>query len=616
MKDKNTVIGFVLLGVLFFVYFWYNNKQQQELKAFQQKQADSIRIADAANRKPVDTIAARVDSLRRDSSVRLSAAGDFTTAGVGAEQLITIQNKVMKITFTNKGAQVRSVELTYYPTPAGQKAVLASNNQIGYNINTGANQSTSSANLFFTASEPIMNADSSQTLNFTLSAANGQSITHQYVIRPLDYMIDWNIIMAGADKLLSQGALNFQWKAEMQQQEKTADYERQVSNICFSEGNEFDYISAKTEWTFEKPVQWVSTVQQFFNMTLVSKNSFAGGQIQWARREDTSHVLAGVNTSLQMKVPVAASVSVPMQMYYGPNDYNILKNQAPEMDRIVNLGRDMYSFVRPINKYIIKPVFDFFAGFVSNFGWVVLLLTLFIRLVTAPLTYSSYLSGAKMKALRPELDVLKKKFGSDQQGFAMEQMKMFREAGVNPLGGCIPALLQIPIFFALYSFFNSSIALRGQAFLWSQDLSSYDSIATLPFTIPAFGDHISLFTLTAVITSFLISIYNMSMTPTQDNPMLKYMPYIFPFMLLFIFNRLPSALTWYYTVSNIVTLGLQFVIQNYIINHDRILAKIDEKRKAPKKKSKWQDRYEQMMESQKKVQELKNKTQNKTPNKK
>jgi YidC/Oxa1 family membrane protein insertase len=253
-------------------------------------------------------------------------------------------------------------------------------------------------------------------------------------------------------------------------------------------------------------------------------------------------------------------------------------------------------------------VFNFFAGFIVNYGWVVLLLTLFIRLVTAPLTYSSYLSGAKMKALRPELDALKKKLGDDQQGFAMEQMKLFREAGVNPLGGCIPALLQIPIFFALYSFFNSNIALRGQAFLWSKDLSSYDSILNLSFSIPAFGNHISLFTITAVITSFLISIYNMSMTPTQDNPALKYMPYIFPFMLLFIFNSLPSALTWYYTVSNIITLLLQFVIQNYIIDHNKILTKIDQKRKAPKTKSKWQERYEQMMETQKKVQNLKDKT--------
>ena len=214
-----------------------------------------------------------------------------------------------------------------------------------------------------------------------------------------------------------------------------------------------------------------------------------------------------------------------------------------------------------------------------------------------------------MKVLKPELDTIKKKFGDDQQGFAMEQMKLFREAGVNPLGGCIPALLQIPIFFALYSFFNSNIALRGQAFLWSKDLSSYDVIATLPFSIPlGFGDHISLFTITAVLTTFLSSIYNMSMTPTQDNPALKYMPYIFPFMLLFIFNRLPSALTWYYTVSNLVTLGLQFVIQNYIINHDKILAQMDEKRKTPKAKSKWQTRFEQMQQSQKKLQDLKDKT--------
>jgi YidC/Oxa1 family membrane protein insertase len=190
----------------------------------------------------------------------------------------------------------------------------------------------------------------------------------------------------------------------------------------------------------------------------------------------------------------------------------------------------------------------------------------------------------------------------------MEQMKLFREAGVSPLGGCLPALLQIPIFFALYSFFNSNIALRGQAFLWSQDLSSYDVIATLPFNIWGYGNHVSLFTLTAVITSIFISVYNMSMTPTQDNPALKYMPYIFPFMLLFIFNNLPSALTWYYTVSNVVTLLLQFIIQKYIINHDKILADIQIKRKTPKKKSSWQTKYEEMMEAQKKVQALKDKT--------
>ena len=348
-------------------------------------------------------------------------------------------------------------------------------------------------------------------------------------------------------------------------------------------------------------------VQQFFTTTLVAKDGFASGKIDWQRKTDSSRGLATMQSQLQTKVS-GAIVNIPLSLYFGPNDFQILKTEAPEMDKIVNLGIDLYSFVRPINKFIIMPVFDFFAGFVSNYGWVVLLLTIFIRLVTSPLTYSSYLSSAKMKVLKPELDEIKKKLGDDQQGFAMEQMKLFREAGVNPLGGCIPALLQIPIFFALYSFFNSNISLRGQSFLWSQDLSSYDVIAKLPFTVPmGFGDHISLFTLTAVITSVFISVYNMSMTPTQDNPALKYMPYIFPVMLLFIFNRLPSALTWYYTVSNVVTLLLQLVIQKFIINHDKILADIDVKRKTPKKKSNWQSKYEQMMDAQKKVQDLKDK---------
>lgn len=610
--DKNTVIGFVLLGLLFFAYFWFSNKQQNEMLAAKQKQEDSIRRVQAASIKATDTLVAKMDSLHRDSVTRVSAAGDFTTAGIGTEQLVTLENKVMKVTFSNKGGQVRKVQLKNYQSSVDQKeVVLGEYSQLGYTINTAANQSAQTSNLFFTASAPVTNADKSQTISFTLTGANGESVTHQYILKEDDYMIDWNVSMNGADKLLSQGLLNMSWRAETFQVEHAHDYERQMSNICFSEGNDFDYISAKNEWKFEKPVQWVSVVQQFFNSTLVAKNNFTGGQINWARKTDSSKGLATADVSLQAKLPVSSSVSVPLQLYYGPSDYNILRKQAPEMDRIVNLGRDMYSFVRPINKYIIMNVFDFFAGFVKNYGWVVLLLTLFIRLVTAPLTYSSYLSGAKMKVLRPELDELKKKFGSDQQGFAMEQMKLFREAGVNPLGGCIPALLQIPIFFALYSFFNSNISLRGKEFLWSHDLSSYDSIAQLPFHIPAFGDHISLFTITAVVTSFLISIYNMSMTPTQDNPALKYMPYIFPFMLLFIFNKLPSALTWYYTVSNVVTLGLQFVIQNYIINHDKILAKIEEKRKAPKTKSKWQERYEQMMESQKKLQDLKDKTQKK-----
>ena len=608
-SDKNSIIGLVLLAVLFFSYFWYTNQQQTALVAFKKHQEDSIAAVQAKLVKPQDLVAAKIDSLQRDSLAKITTAGDFAQAASGKDTVVTLENDLIRVALTNKGAQVKSVTLKKYATSDSAAVVLAQDNQMGYSVNTADNKTALTSELYFTPSAPVTAADGSVSVKFILASAAGQSVAHIYTVHPGAYAVDWHIEFVGANKLLTGGMLNFKWLAQTSQLERTAAYERQMSNICFSEGNIFDYISSNTDKTFEKPVQWVSVVQQFFNTTVIAKDGFSAGAVHWSRFTDSSNKLAKSETNLQIKLPQSATNTVALQLFAGPSDFEILKKQAPEMDRIVNLGRDMYSFVRPINKYIIMPVFDFFAGFVSNYGWVVLLLTLFIRLVTSPLTYSSYLSGAKMKVLKPELDTIKKKFGDDQQGFAMEQMKLFREAGVNPLGGCIPALLQIPIFFALYSFFNSNIALRGQAFLWSKDLSSYDVIATLPFNVPlGFGDHISLFTITAVLTSFLISIYNMSMTPTQDNPALKYMPYIFPFMLFFIFNTLPSALTWYYTVSNLVTLGLQFVIQNYIINHDKILAQMDEKRKTPKSKSKWQTRFEQMQESQKKIQDLKDKT--------
>ncbi len=598
--DKNTVIGFVLLAGLFFTYFWYTNKQQVEAQAYKKRFDDSVALVKTAAEKA----AAAKNPIQLDTTAQKAAAIDSVK-----EQFTTLENDLIIVRFTNKGGQIAGVTLKAYPNADKSKVALGDSTNLNYPVNAGNNQSVQINQVVFPVAN-VTEENGVKKIEYVWTSPNGKTIKHIFSIAPKKYNVDWDLKIDGADQLLTNGQINFEWNAKTYKQEKTAEYERQVSSACFSEGNEFDYISAKNAKTFEKPVQWVGIVQQFFNVTLINKNGFSAGTgnvLEFHKRADSSNGVAYLRAQFQNKV-AGATVSIPLSLYYGPNDYQILKTQgSPEMDKMINLGRDLYSFVRPINKFIIMPVFDFFAGFHLNFGWVVLLLTIFIRLVTSPLTYSSYLSSAKMKVLKPELDEIKKKLGSDQQGFAMEQMKLFREAGVNPLGGCIPALMQIPIFFALYSFFNSNIALRGQSFLWSTDLSSYDVIAKLPFSIPAYGDHVSLFTITAVITSVFISVYNMSMTPTQDNPALKYMPYIFPVMLLFIFNRLPSALTWYYTVSNIVTLLLQLVIQKYIINHDTILAQIDEKRKTPKKKSNWQSKYEQMMEAQKKVQALKDK---------
>ncbi|MDB5247917.1 MAG: yidC [Segetibacter sp.] len=614
--DKNTVIGFVLIGILFIGYFWFTNKQQQVLLQEKTRQEDSIARVKAVAAPVVDTAIAKLDSMRRDSANKLQAAGNFQNAATGIEQLTVIENELIKITFSNKGAQPKSVELKKYKSYDSTNVILAgsASDNISYNINTAANSSAPTSSLFFNAAVVTKEAGGRQVITYNLPAADGQSISHQFVVKPNDYMVDWNIGLNGADRLVSGNSMTFNWQVQAHKQQSDITYERTQSRLCYVEDNSYDFTNAATGATeaFEKPVNWVSVKQQFFNSTLISKNNFSSGEISITVPEDTSRIVGKAVANMKIQLPAAANTTVPLALYYGPNEFDVLKKYNLKMESIVDLGSGIFSFVKYINRYIIMPVFNFFAGFISNYGWVIALLTIFIRLVTSPLTYTSYLSGAKMKVLRPELDTLKKKFGDDQQGFAMQQMKLFREAGVNPLGGCIPALLQIPIFFALYSFFNSEIALRGKSFLWAKDLSSYDVFAHLPFSIPfGFGDHISLFTLTAVITSFLISIYNMSMTPDQGNPVMKYMPYFFPFILLFIFNRLPSALTWYYTVSNVITLILQFIIQNYIINHDKILAKIEETRKKPKTKSKWQLRYDQMMDSQKKVQDLKQRTGNK-----
>jgi YidC/Oxa1 family membrane protein insertase len=422
-------------------------------------------------------------------------------------------------------------------------------------------------------------------------------------------MIDFNLLLNGVPQLTSNNTLNILWQNKAVQLQKDLSYEKQQSQINYRVDGDYDHSSAVNsgDEEFDKPVNWVAVKQQFFNSTLIAKNNFTSGDVKWTSPANGNTVVE-TSANLKLQLPAAANTTVPLAFYFGPTDYKILKQYNNEMEDMVNLGSGMFAFVKYINRWIVIPVFDLFRNLTSNYGIVILLLTLFIRLLISPLTYSSYLSGAKMKVLRPEIDQLRAKYGNDQQQMSMEQMKLFREAGVNPMGGCIPGLLQIPIFFALYSFFNSNVALRGESFLWAEDLSQYDSILNLPFSIPFYGDHVSLFTITATLTSFLISLYSMSMTPDQGNPVLKWMPYFFPIMLLFIFNKLPSGLTWYYTVSNIITLVLQFVIQNYIINHDKILAKIEENRKKPKTKSKWQERIEAMQDQQKKIQEMQQRT--------
>lgn len=613
--DRNTIIGFVVMMALLFGYIFFTQRQQGALQAEKQRTADSLAQIETAKKKLVDTVAQKQEAIKRDSVATQQAAGEFQSAGTGAEQITVVENEVMKVSFTSKGGFPKSIELKNFKKYDGKQVILGGDNhQLIYAINTGNNQSALTSQLNFTAGA-VSKTDSGQKISFTLANASGQSVEHEFTIKNNDYLIGWNIKLVGADKLLTQGILNLNWDITAYQQEKDLKYEKGQSNVAFVEDGDYDFSAAGGSGTNDSKklgdkTKWVGVKQQFFNTSVIAGTNFSYAESNWTvptEEEDSLKKVMDVKNILRLNIAGASTATVPLQMYFGPNDYHILKAYNNKLESHVQLGYGIFAFVKYINRWVVMPVFDFFNKYIGSVGIVILLLTFFIRLIISPLTYSSYLSGAKMKVLRPEIDELKKKHGTDQQAMSMDQMKLFKQAGVNPLGGCIPALLQIPIFFALYSFFNANIGLRGESFLWAQDLSSYDSIAHLPFKIPFYGDHVSLFTITATLTSFIISVYNMQMTPTQDNPVMKYMIYFFPIMLLFIFNSLPSALTWYYTVSNIVTLVLQFVIQRFIISDAKIHAKMQENKKKPVTKSKWQEKLEQVQQTNQKVKDMQNK---------
>ncbi|MCO6496112.1 MAG: membrane protein insertase YidC [Chitinophagaceae bacterium] len=616
--DRNSLIGFLLLALLFFGYFYYTKQGQM---AYERKQQQ---IADSLSRLKPDTnnTAAITDEpvLNLDSLAKVqqhSALEGIVQDSLKGEEFHTVETRLVKVIFTNKGGQPSKVELKNFKT-FDDKPLLIDNgefNKISYSINSAANKTVETSDVYFDLADDAttVDQDGNHIVTYRLRTADGKQIEHRYKLAPDNYMIDFDIRLINGNGLFSDQVLRLNWDALATQKERGLDWETQQSHVSYVMNGEFDYENLapgrKKEKEFVSQVDWVALNQQFFVNAIVAKDKFEGGsKILYATPKDTSlHIVATAKASMHLKVPQGNDVNIPMQLYYGPSDYKILKSYGNQMFNMVPLGTGVFAFVKYINRGFILPVFNALAKYISNYGLIIAIMTIIIRLLISPLTYQSYLSGAKMKLLRPEMDALKEKYKDDKQAFAMEQMKLYRSAGVNPVGGCIPALLQVPIFFALYSFFNSNIALRGKSFLWATDLSSYDSILNLPFNIPIYGAHVSLFTLLATVTSLLITIYGMSNMQDTGNPMMKYMPYFFPVMLLGFFNKMPSALTWYYTVSNLITLLIQFVIQTYIIDHEKVLAKLQENKLKPKKKNKWQERIEAMQRQNEKLKQMREK---------
>lgn len=581
--DRNSLIGFGLLLLLLIGYIFYN--RQSEQKYLEQKRRDSL---EQVKKNPP---AAMLPAAQKLQSAPADSSADSTKLSK-PETLHILENQELQLTLSSKGGLVKKVWLKKFKTYDGKPLILQEGvkNYLDLGFKSLQGVMVHSKELDFDAQ---LSSDK-RTLTF-----QHPQLSIQYQLPERGYMVQLKNTLNQADL---SAPMNLQWNAAASMTERDVESQRLNARMCYNldkEGYDYFTINEKEDKNFTEKLKWLSFKQHYFNTTLIPEQPFITSSkiTSSINKTDTAQrALADMSTYFTLN----AQKEFAFKLYLGPNDYKLLKSYKLELEELIPLSYGIFGFVKYINVWIIIPIFNWLAGLFSSYGVVILLLTFIIRLLMSPFTYKSYVSSAKMKALKPEMDALREKLGEDKQAFGMEQMKLYRQAGVNPLGGCLPALLQLPVFFALLSFFPHAIELRQSKFLWAHDLSTYDSILDLPFTIPFYGNHISLFTLLFVITSLLMALYSMNMAADQSNPMMKYLPFIMPVMFLGIFNKLPAALTFYYFVSNVITLGLQFVIQNWIIDPDKIHAQIQAKKNEAPKENKLMKR---MMEMQKQNEE-------------
>lgn len=584
--DKNTLAGFGLLMLLLVGYIVYNQNADAKFQA--KAIADSV-----ANAKLHPPIAAKMID-----TTTLAANGIVDTSLLMAkEELSTIENNDVIVTLTNKGAFPKKIQLKNFKTFDGKPLFLFDGDynslDFGFKSTTG--------NLIHTKAETFTATISADKKSIAFANAN-MNVT--YTLEDKGYMMAIKAVPMTADKTTS---ISMDWSSQSLLTEHDLTTQQQFTQLCSNtenDGVDITDIKEKETQDIKDPIKWLSFKQHYFNTTLIpDAKIITSAKVTTESKADT---VAKTLSTMTANMSLQNTANLDFRMFVGPNDYRLLKTYNKDLEEIIPLSYGIFGFVKYINKWIILPIFYGLSKFFSSFGVVILILTFILRLLMSPFTYKSYVSSAKMKALKPELDELKEKHGEDKQAYGVDQMKLYREAGVNPLGGCLPALLQLPVFFALLSFFPQSIELRQSKFLWAKDLSTYDSILNLPFNIPFYGDHVSLFTILFVITSLVLALYsmNMNMGGDQSNPMMKYLPFIMPVMFLGIFNKLSASLTFYYFVSNVITLALQFVIQQWIIDPEKIHAQIKEKRSTPPKENKL---MKKMMEMQQQQQQIKKK---------
>jgi YidC/Oxa1 family membrane protein insertase len=592
--DRNSVTGFLLLIALLIGYVVYNNYEQNKYQ--EQKHADSVANA-KVHPKPLAPVAAKPNPAVADS-VNDSIQNSLPPAFRGQAQTVVLQNKDLAVGFSTKGAHPVSAELKNYRTYDKKPLYLfnGAGNQFSA-VLPGNNGAVATGDLFYTAKQDST-PNGNRTITFSSDMGGGKMVHLTYTLPNEGYMLTCNLRLTG----MAAASLSTTWQMQALHTEKELEAERTNAQVYYhfqnGDADYFSFINTQKE-QLESPVHWIGNRQQYFSTALISESkNFSNVTVSGnAAPADKNIVSVNKNT---FDIPLSGTEpAANFRWYMGPNHYKTLRSYKIDLDEMVPLGYGIMAFVKYINKGLIIPIFNILSGFIGNYGVIIMLMTLIIRLILSFFTYKSYLSAAKMRVLKPEIDELRAKHGDDQQKFSMEQMKLFRTAGVNPLGGCLPTLFQLPILFAMYYFFPSSIELRQEKFLWADDLSTYDSILNLGFNVPFYGDHVSLFTLLMTASSLFLALYNRNMTAQDpNNPMLKWMPYIFPFLLIGVFNKMAAALTFYYFFSNMLSILQQFIIQKYIINEQAIHAQIQENKNKPATPSKWAQKLEEIQKAQ------------------
>jgi YidC/Oxa1 family membrane protein insertase len=627
MEEKQSQIStFIGMGLIFLLLYLWMQMSAPTPATTDPAQPGTPATAAVDSPQQQQPAAPASPSAPPDDSARSAALvgqfGAFAAAASGQEQVETLENEMVKITFSSKGGRIKEVLLKKFEKISADQAGVETrnplllledaNNRFEYELPVlgAANGKVLSSDLYFTASK------NGNTLTFRADAGQGRYFEQIYTLSADNYALDYQLRANGLQGVLAQNQLRLNWVNHLDKLEKNQAYERTMSSVYFKKASaSADYCdcrSSAVESLGQEPVEWFAHSNQFFNSSLQAKG--------FNFREFTGETLMLTDNDPDLKV-LKTSTLVPfengiaqMTLYSGPNEFERLRAFGTTLEDIIPFGASLFG---AINRWVIHPIFEVLSKFIGSKGIIILMLTLLVKLLVYPLTYRMVLSQSKMSALKPQLEALKKKLGDDQQAMSVETMKLYSTYGVNPLGGCLPVLLQMPIWFALYRFFPASIEFRQQSFLWATDLSSFDSIMQLPFHLPfGAGSHLSLFTLIWVVTTLWYTWYSMKQmdsTSMQSEQMkvMKYMQYAMPVMFMFFFNAFASGLTLYLCFSNILNIGQTVVTKQFLIDNDKIRAKLEANKNKPKKTGGWRDKFEQAMKEQQRVQEERAKQQGK-----